>query len=519
MNVELFKSTLRPYWSSWGVNDLDDAADKIATAYELSNIGDTAPFFGAKLIKGDKDTLKQFLSLGLQVNFHLTSVGEDSVEPGFTLMATGFCLYWLKATWSPVPPMPPMIAPTTGVQVLVPGLPKPLDSELKKTFKHKQSEEALSDFSNALVAHLLTVAGIYSGLFYPPGSPSPVPLVLPWAALLSLPSLSLKVPDLLKNQDTDGDGIPDYLDDDIDNDGIPNDKDDDKDGDGILNKDEPGFIGKGGPGGSGTSGGGTGTSGGGTGTSGGGTGTSGGGTGTSGGGTGTSGGGTGTSGGGTGTSGGGTGTSGGGTGTSGGGTGAGGVTRTYGSVQADVAKAFEEETTSVFNENNQFGLTIDLDKKNPAYMDITLDLYEWVTKLQDGSNQYQFATKVTLTNLAFDRRLGGSQSNLPITISNMTGYSFRDTIETNNSIFYGSSIISPRLRGIELMKAPYKYRLGQAINDSLQFYVNKWYKGILPSELKNVYLLIRDNYDDPTLRFGVEQFYPLDKDKKFKSLS
>ena len=33
--------------------------------------------------------------------------------------------------------------------------------------------------------------------------------------------------------DTDGDGIPDYLDDDDDNDGIPDDQDDDDDGDGI----------------------------------------------------------------------------------------------------------------------------------------------------------------------------------------------------------------------------------------------------------------------------------------------
>ena len=34
-------------------------------------------------------------------------------------------------------------------------------------------------------------------------------------------------------EDTDGDGIPDYLDDDDDNDGIPDDLDSDDDGDGI----------------------------------------------------------------------------------------------------------------------------------------------------------------------------------------------------------------------------------------------------------------------------------------------
>ena len=37
-----------------------------------------------------------------------------------------------------------------------------------------------------------------------------------------------------KTKDSDGDGIPDYLDDDDDNDGIPDDEDMDDDGDGII---------------------------------------------------------------------------------------------------------------------------------------------------------------------------------------------------------------------------------------------------------------------------------------------
>lgn len=38
--------------------------------------------------------------------------------------------------------------------------------------------------------------------------------------------------DILEAKDSDGDGIPDYLDDDDDNDGIPDSLDDDDDGDG-----------------------------------------------------------------------------------------------------------------------------------------------------------------------------------------------------------------------------------------------------------------------------------------------
>jgi len=165
---------------------------------------------------------------------------------------------------------------------------------------------------------------------------------------------------------------------------------------------------------------------------------------------------------------------------------------------------------------NKYGLTIDLDRTNPALMDITVDLHESVVKKQNGSDEYQFAITVTLSNLAFDRRLGGSISNLPITISSVTGYTFRDTLETSESIYNGSPITSPRLRGIELMKAPYKYRLEQVINEGLDFYVKKWYNGTLPTELKNVYLTIRDNVNDPTLQQGVVKFVPLNKFKTLK---
>lgn len=509
MNVELFKSTLRPYWRSWGINDLDDAADKIATAYELSNIGDTAPFFGAKLIKGDKDTLKQFLSLGLQVNFHLTSTDPDSVEPGFTLMATGFCLYWLKSTWTPMPPMPPMIAPTTGVQVLIPGLPKPLDKALKSTFKHKEIEESLSDFSNALVAHLLTIGGIYSGLFYPPGSPSPIPLVLPWTSLLSLPSLSLKVPDLLKNQDTDKDGTPDYLDDDIDGDGIPNTQDSDKDGDGIPNDQEPGKINKGDY--SGTGGAGTGIGGGtGVGTGGG----------TTGGGTGG-----GTVGGGTGG-----GTTGGGTTGGGVGSGTGPVSPSdpkYGTVQSDVGEFFVNETRYVFGKNNKYGLILDDTKTKPALLDLIVELHESVVQTNEGDNEWQFAMFLRLQNNAYNSRLGGSPSNIPISMGDSPGYSYSDLIESKTkSAYVGTSISSPRQRGLDLMREPYRYALGRVINESLKYYADKWYGGSLPQELKYVRLFITDSVQNDLLATsatvkltnvpGLRTFKPFDKFRKLK---
>lgn len=187
MNADLFKSLLKPYWESKTVNDLDDAADKIATAYDLSNIGDTQTLFGAKLIKGNKDILKTFLSIGLKVNFGLKGiVGEKEVPPGFKIMATGFCLYWLGATFSPLPPMPPMIAPTGGVTILFPGFPGTtdisLDTLIKNSFDNTDIDIILGSLTSALITHLLTIAGIYSGTVII--GTVPVPMVLPWVTLI-----------------------------------------------------------------------------------------------------------------------------------------------------------------------------------------------------------------------------------------------------------------------------------------------------------------------------------------------
>ena len=505
MNAELFKSTLRPFWRSWGVSDLDDAADKIAMAYELSNIGDTAPFFGAKLIKGDKDTLKQFLSLGLKTNFYLTQLSEDSVDPGFTLMATGFCFYWMKSTFAPLPAMPPMIAPTSGVQVLFPGLLKPLDGDLKKVFKNTDMEASLSSFSNALVKHLLSVAGIYSGLFYPPGSPSPIPLVLPWSTLLSLPSVPLDVPDFMKNKDTDGDGTPDYLDSDIDNDGTPNEQDSDKDGDGIPNDKEPGGINV--SDGAGTGGGATG-----------------GGNGTGGGiGGGSTGGGSGATGGGTGGGATGGGSTGGGTG--GGSTGGGGTTTggTAGKLSKDIQDFFIEQTRYVFENNNTINLVFDDTNTKTSLLELNVELHESVYELQNGDREWQFAFFVRLRNGAYNSRLSNSQANLPIVMSESPGYSYPDVIESKNSAFTGI-ISSPKLRGFELMKEPYRYAVGRTINEGLDFYVKKWYNGNLPKELKNVRLVLVDNVKNDLLataysvnlstRRGLVTFKPLNEFKK-----
>lgn len=194
MNAELFKSLLRPYWETKSINDLDAAADKLATAYHLSNIGDTKTFFGAPMINGDKDTLKTFLSIGMKINFYLSSTiasAQDISQTsklnelksiGFKIMSFGFCFYWINAKFLPFPPMPPMFAPLNGVNVLFPGLPTELASDLQNAFQDGEVDEILDKVYNALFKHLITVAGIYSG--YIAAGPVISPFVLPWVTLV-----------------------------------------------------------------------------------------------------------------------------------------------------------------------------------------------------------------------------------------------------------------------------------------------------------------------------------------------
>jgi hypothetical protein len=530
MNVQVLKSYLTPYFSSKSVKDVSEAADMLANAYELSNIGDTAPYFGAKLIRGDKQTLKTFIELGMRVNYSLSSISddEDTVEPGFTLMALGFCLYWINSTFSPLPPMPPMFAPTTGVQVLFPGLPKPLDKELKKAIRNRSKESdanaAISEFANALIKHQLTVAGIYSGLFYPPGSPTPVPLVLPWTSMISLPSVSFSVPDILKNQDSDGDGIPDYLDEDDDNDGIPDSQDDDDDGDGIPDDEEKKI--NTGAGGGGTVGGGTGTGGGGTGG-------------------GTVGGGTGT--GGTGTGGGVTG--GGGTG---GGTGGGGnqyfdpvtgfdntpdpsiVTKVTDLPNGDPRPIDEiyvnqdQKIQSFFGEilkrklsTNRFKPNLIIDSRQRTnttgvsgirdnYLQFVVVLRENIYRSPFG-DEYKFLIQSHLDNLGrfdyYDQILR-TRLLVPTLISGVKSRSTAPTIvESDDSIFAGPpfNLTSPKERGLESMRTAFEQITDEMLNE-FNNYVDTYLGGKLKIKLQNIdFFLTTEPRDDVSIQ-GVGTF-------------
>lgn len=203
MVAKVFKSILKPLMAPIPPTDYEKAADAIATAYDLSNVGMSMTIFGSILMQGNKETLKSFLLQGLTMNSGLTKY-LPVVEPGWTLMANGFCLYWATATFTPLPPMPPTISPLTGTQVLFPGSPSILDIGLKVAFtagfqnptegKLGGLDNALDILSLVLIAHQLTIAGTYNGLI--PAAPSPIPFLAPWAAIIGVPDVDIKDSDV-----------------------------------------------------------------------------------------------------------------------------------------------------------------------------------------------------------------------------------------------------------------------------------------------------------------------------------
>lgn len=293
MNQAVYQAYLTPQFQLHLPKSRSEAAEAMATAYHLSNIGQTTTPFGAPLLNADKTILKTFIQLSLDINFFggqvqstvsqviqtirgaitaaetgvknavkaaqkqvngiidglvsalpaplvflgpilkslvtgifndlLGTIGSplkevykcmkklqglvdllDVSKIAYLVMSTGYCLYWLTASMSPVPPMPPCIGPSGGTLVLVPGLPTPLNSDLAKTFtKGNTVLQAVGKLYNSLIAHQLTVVGIYLGII--PFFPSPIPgPPIPWFSMLNIPFPNINLPGILGGKDSKG---------------------------------------------------------------------------------------------------------------------------------------------------------------------------------------------------------------------------------------------------------------------------------------------------------------------------
>ena len=293
MNQAIYQSYLTPQFQLHLPKSRSEAAEAMANAYHLSNIGQTTTPFGAPMLNADKSILKTFIQLSLDINFFggqvqstvseviqtirgaiqaaqqglkdgvkfvqkkvngiidglvgvlpaplaflgpilkslvseifkdlLETVGDpfkevfkcvkklqglvdllDVSKIAYLVMSTGYCLYWLTARMAPVPPMPPCVGPSGGTLILLPGLPTPLNSDLAKTFtKGNTVIQAIGKLYNSLIAHQLTVAGVYLGIV--PFFPSPIPgPPIPWFSMLNIPFPNINLPEILGGKNSKG---------------------------------------------------------------------------------------------------------------------------------------------------------------------------------------------------------------------------------------------------------------------------------------------------------------------------
>jgi len=106
---------------------------------------------------------------------------ENSPTPAmFATWAAETVLFWQSVQWSPMPPAPGYISPTSGVTVLTGGTPSPLDMGLYNAFDHSPSNDPMGDtvcgkLIEAFANHLLTVQGLYNGIIPSPAGPIPGP--------------------------------------------------------------------------------------------------------------------------------------------------------------------------------------------------------------------------------------------------------------------------------------------------------------------------------------------------------
>lgn len=188
MDTNLFKNLLKPKISAKTLENPQKCADAIADVYEKSTVGISCTIFGSKLVSGNKQSLINQLKLGLELNDKITKTNSSVIDPGWFVMAMGFCLYWTNSTFTPIPPAPPATNPApgkpSGTIVVYTGNPKKLAEDLKESFSGQDIDFFLNSLSQTLYTHLSTITGMYYGII---SGPTPTPSITPWTGIFGKP--------------------------------------------------------------------------------------------------------------------------------------------------------------------------------------------------------------------------------------------------------------------------------------------------------------------------------------------
>lgn len=176
-NKQLFRNTVYNWLSSQQADTEEDTAIMIGTAYH-SAASDTNPVqFVAKPIGLKGPAL---ITAGFKTSFESCKelFGDDTVD-NWKPAALGITLYWTAVQFSPSPPPPGGLVGATNV-VVDPGTINSLAQDIFYAFNSDNIDECADRLTLAMVNHLLTVKGLWTGTA--PGSPPP-PFTFSWTSL------------------------------------------------------------------------------------------------------------------------------------------------------------------------------------------------------------------------------------------------------------------------------------------------------------------------------------------------
>lgn len=176
-NKQQFRDTVYNWLSSQQADTEEDTAIMIGTAYH-SAASDTNPIqFAAKPIGLKGPAL---ITAGFKTSFESCKelFGDDTVD-NWKPAALGITLYWTAVPFSPTPPPPGGLVGATNV-VVDPGAINPLAQDIFSAFNSDNIDECADKLTQAMVNHLLTVKGLWTGTA--PGNPPP-PFTFPWTSL------------------------------------------------------------------------------------------------------------------------------------------------------------------------------------------------------------------------------------------------------------------------------------------------------------------------------------------------
>lgn len=238
-NLTIFEKQLSLLLNSKTVKSTEEFADKFSTLLDTSVKFQSSTLFGNIIISTNKELIKNGIKLALDIGFKvekykaqldnaITELQQQSQNfevlsnslqkipiPFFSnyiksylkkvqnlpdeekienvknfikqikiedlmwfFAASQISLYYLTATFSPAPPNPPSVSPSTGVLVTTPGNVLLLATGLKAAFKSKTANETAAKCKLAIETYTKTISGIYNGV-----TAVGAPAVTPWIGI------------------------------------------------------------------------------------------------------------------------------------------------------------------------------------------------------------------------------------------------------------------------------------------------------------------------------------------------